>query len=138
MILCTIAAGVILWTGLCFTLHAHVFRIQVGLASWLVHPGDLTSRSRAQDSHYEWSDKTEDNFNNWAKNCTGREHEPECAPEERQQQWCARGGLPASDPVLPWVSQWRREAVKFKEQQSLPKIGGYDAGLAICCGTYSP
>ena len=42
-----------------------------------------------QDSHFEWSDKTEDNFNNWAKNCTGREHEPECAPEEKAQQWSA-------------------------------------------------
>jgi hypothetical protein len=55
--------------------------LTLGLSSWIGYQ-DID-----QDSHYEWSDKTEDNFNNWAKNCTGREHEPECAPEERQQQW---------------------------------------------------
>ena len=40
-----------------------------------------------QDQNWDWTDKTEDNFNNFAKNCTGREHEPECAPEEKAQQW---------------------------------------------------
>lgn len=40
-----------------------------------------------QDTHYQWSDNTQDDFTNFAKNCTGREHEPDCQREEVQQQW---------------------------------------------------
>eukprot|EP00971_Amphidinium_carterae_P336808 6473361-Amphidinium_carterae.1 len=29
----------------------------------------------------------QDDFQNLAKNCTGREHEPDCKPEERASQW---------------------------------------------------
>lgn len=76
-----------------------VFTLTSGLSAWIGYT-DLD-----QDTHYQWSDNTQDDFTNFAKNCTGREHEPDCAPKERQQQWydweghdagtfvCKRGAL---------------------------------------------
>eukprot|EP00933_Yihiella_yeosuensis_P076423 TRINITY_DN8616_c1_g1_i1.p1 TRINITY_DN8616_c1_g1~~TRINITY_DN8616_c1_g1_i1.p1 ORF type:complete len:307 (+),score=56.79 TRINITY_DN8616_c1_g1_i1:46-966(+) len=58
-----------------------VFTLTQGLSAWIGYT-DLD-----QDTHYKWSDDTQDDFSNFAKNCTGREHEPDCKPEERQQQW---------------------------------------------------
>jgi len=40
-----------------------------------------------QDEEYKWSDNTKTDFENMSKNCTGREHEPDCQPEEKAQQW---------------------------------------------------
>lgn len=58
-----------------------VFTLTSGLSAWIGYT-DMD-----QDTHYQWSDNTQDDFTNFAKNCTGREHEPDCRPEERQQQW---------------------------------------------------
>ncbi|CAK8985677.1 unnamed protein product [Durusdinium trenchii] len=58
-----------------------IFALTGGLSAWIGYT-DLD-----QDTHYKWSDNTQDDFSNFAKNCTGREHEPDCKPEERQQQW---------------------------------------------------
>eukprot|EP00440_Ansanella_granifera_P062689 gb/GFBE01067975.1/.p1 GENE.gb/GFBE01067975.1/~~gb/GFBE01067975.1/.p1 ORF type:complete len:314 (+),score=83.32 gb/GFBE01067975.1/:1-942(+) len=49
-----------------------------------------------QDTHYQWSDNTQDDFTNFAKNCSGREHEPDCKREEVQQQWYKGKGTDAS------------------------------------------
>jgi len=58
-----------------------IFALTNGLSAWIGYT-DLD-----QDTHYQWSDNTQDDFSNFAKNCTGREDEPDCKPEERQQQW---------------------------------------------------
>jgi len=52
-----------------------------GLSVWIGY-SDLD-----QNTHFQWTDSTQDDFSNFAKNCTGRETEPDCKPEERQQQW---------------------------------------------------
>lgn len=58
-----------------------IFTLTKGLSAWIGYT-DLD-----QDTHYKWSDNTQDDFSNFAKNCTGREHEPDCKPEEKAQQW---------------------------------------------------
>ncbi|CAE7029031.1 unnamed protein product [Symbiodinium sp. CCMP2592] len=58
-----------------------IYTLTNGLSTWIGYT-DLD-----QDTHFQWSDNTQDDFSNFAKNCTGREHEPDCKPEERQQQW---------------------------------------------------
>ncbi|CAE7694268.1 rpsB [Symbiodinium microadriaticum] len=58
-----------------------IYTLTNGLSTWIGYT-DLD-----QDTHFQWSDSTQDDFSNFAKNCTGREHEPDCKPEERQQQW---------------------------------------------------
>jgi len=58
-----------------------IFTLTNGLSAWIGYT-DLD-----QDTHYKWSDNTQDDFSNFAKNCTGREHEPDCKPEEKAQQW---------------------------------------------------
>merc|ERR1719215_1948081 len=57
-----------------------------GLKAWLGYT-DVD-----KDTHYKWSDNTQDDFTNFAKNCTGREHESDCKPEEVQQQWYSSKG----------------------------------------------
>jgi hypothetical protein len=61
--------------------NSFIMTLTKGLSAWFGYQ-DID-----QDQNWDWTDKTEDNFNNFAKNCTGREHEPECAPEEKAQQW---------------------------------------------------
>ena len=57
----------------------------MGLSAWIGYQ-DID-----QDTHFEWTDKTEDNFNNWAKKCTKKEEKlPMCSAEERRQQWSLR------------------------------------------------
>jgi len=58
-----------------------VYTLTRGLSAWIGYT-DLD-----QDTHFQWSDNTNDDFSNFAKNCTGREHEPDCKPEEKAQQW---------------------------------------------------
>lgn len=58
-----------------------IYTLTSGLSAWIGYT-DLD-----QDTHYTWSDNTQDDFSNFAKNCTGRETEPDCKPEERKQQW---------------------------------------------------
>jgi len=58
-----------------------IFALTSGLSAWIGY-SDLD-----QDTHYKWSDNTHDDFTNFAKNCTGRETEPDCKPEEKKQQW---------------------------------------------------
>lgn len=52
-----------------------------GLSAWIGYT-DVD-----KDTHYEWSDSTQNDFSNMAKNCTGRETEPDCTPESKSQQW---------------------------------------------------
>merc|ERR1719450_559783 len=58
-----------------------VYVLTKGLSAWIGYT-DID-----QDTHYKWSDSTQDDFSNFAKNCTGREKDPDCQPEERKQQW---------------------------------------------------
>lgn len=58
-----------------------IYALTSGLSAWIGY-SDLD-----QDKQFEWTDETKDDFQNFAKNCTGREHEPDCKPEERVQQW---------------------------------------------------
>lgn len=64
--------------------------LQHGLKGWIGYT-DID-----KDTHYEWSDSTQDDFTNFAKNCTGREDEPDCKPEEVQQQWYTSKGASTS------------------------------------------
>jgi len=64
--------------------------LQHGLKGWIGYT-DIN-----KDTHYEWSDNTQDDFTNFAKNCTGREHEPDCKQEEVQQQWYSSSGTSTS------------------------------------------
>lgn len=57
-----------------------------GLSAWIGYT-DLD-----KDTHYQWSDSTQDDFSNLAKNCTGRESEPDCTPESAAQQWYTSKG----------------------------------------------
>ncbi|CAD7943648.1 unnamed protein product [Amoebophrya sp. A25] len=58
-----------------------VFTLTKGLSSWIgYHDTD-------QDQEYTWTDNTKTDYENKAKNCTGRETEPDCAPKETAQQW---------------------------------------------------
>eukprot|EP00933_Yihiella_yeosuensis_P030575 TRINITY_DN24202_c0_g1_i1.p1 TRINITY_DN24202_c0_g1~~TRINITY_DN24202_c0_g1_i1.p1 ORF type:complete len:308 (-),score=44.37 TRINITY_DN24202_c0_g1_i1:86-1009(-) len=45
-----------------------------------------------QDTHYQWSDSSQDDFSNFAKNCSGRENEPDCKKEDVAQQWYSSKG----------------------------------------------
>jgi hypothetical protein len=58
-----------------------IYTLTSGLSAWIGYT-DLD-----QDTHYKWSDDSQDDFTNLAKNCTGREEEPDCKPQERAQQW---------------------------------------------------
>eukprot|EP00928_Gymnodinium_smaydae_P044926 TRINITY_DN29995_c0_g1_i1.p1 TRINITY_DN29995_c0_g1~~TRINITY_DN29995_c0_g1_i1.p1 ORF type:complete len:307 (-),score=69.51 TRINITY_DN29995_c0_g1_i1:77-997(-) len=64
--------------------------LQHGLKGWIGYT-DID-----KDTHYEWSDNTQDDFTNFAKNCTGRENDPDCKPEEVQQQWYSSSGASTS------------------------------------------
>jgi len=69
------------------SIHSHaenrfVYQLTHGLSAWIGYT-DID-----QDTHYKWSDNTQDDFTNFCKNCTKeREKEPECKPEEKKQQW---------------------------------------------------
>lgn len=58
-----------------------IYTLTSGLSAWIGYT-DID-----QDTHYQWSDSTQDDFSNHAKNCTGRENDTDCQPEERKQQW---------------------------------------------------
>lgn len=58
-----------------------IYALTGGLSAWIGYT-DLN-----KDTHFQWSDNTQDDFSNFAKNCTGREEEPDCKVEERKQQW---------------------------------------------------
>lgn len=49
-----------------------------------------------QDTRYTWSDNTQDDFTNFAKNCSGRESEAGCSQPEVQQQWYQSSGIEKS------------------------------------------
>jgi len=57
-----------------------IFTLSLGLSAWIGYV-------ETEKESFQWSDSTQDDFQNLAKNCTGREHEPDCQPEEKAQQW---------------------------------------------------
>lgn len=58
-----------------------VFTLTKGISSWIgFHDVD-------QDQEYKWTDSSKSDYENRAKNCTGRESEPDCQPKEQAQQW---------------------------------------------------
>jgi len=58
-----------------------VHELTYGLSAWIGYT-DVD-----KDTHYQWSDSTQDDFSNLAKNCTGREGEADCTRESAAQQW---------------------------------------------------
>jgi len=105
-----------------------VYTLTSGLSAWIGYT-DLD-----QDTHYQWSDSTQDDFSNHAKNCTGRETEPDCKPEERAQQWydwegndrgtfvCKRNAL------LPVALMRNTTPEALKEKDWLVLLPGLKAG----------
>lgn len=61
-----------------------VFGMTRGLTAWI---GFVDIRKKEEPKNWQWTDTTEHDFSNWSRNCTGREHEPDCAPEQKAQQW---------------------------------------------------
>jgi hypothetical protein len=115
-----------------------VFTLTSGLSAWIGYT-DID-----QDTHYQWSDSTQDDFSNHAKNCTGRETEPDCQPEEKAQQWydwegndrgtfvCKRNAL------LPVALLRNTSAQAMKETDWLVLLPGLKAGtLPVAEGTES-
>ena len=68
----------------------HLFFL--GLSAWIGY------QDVDQDTHYQWTDNTDNDFTNLAKNCTETPDDPECAPQETAQQWYTdfMGSEPAS------------------------------------------
>mmetsp|Transcript_115878 Transcript_115878/g.322641 ORF Transcript_115878/g.322641 Transcript_115878/m.322641 type:complete len:314 (-) Transcript_115878:94-1035(-) len=89
-----------------------VANLQHGLKGWIGY-SDVD-----KDTHYEWSDSTQDDFTNFAKNCTGRESEPDCKPEEVQQQWYSSSGIRTSpytckrNALLPGLALLKKMSAK--------------------------
>jgi hypothetical protein len=105
-----------------------VYTLTSGLSAWIGYT-DLD-----QDTHYQWSDSTQDDFTNMAKNCTGREDEPDCKPEERAQQWYDwegndRGTFVCKRNALLPVALLRNTTAKtLKEEDWLLLLPGLKAG----------
>lgn len=70
-----------------------VFTLTKGLTSWIGYE-DVD-----QDEEYKWSDNTKSDYENRETNCTGRELEPDCQPQEKAQQWYDWNGADRSTYV---------------------------------------
>jgi len=70
-----------------------VHGLALGLKVWIGYT-DLD-----KDTHYQWSDSSQDDFTNFAKNCTGREKDPDCQKEDVAQQWY-KGSEAESSPYM--------------------------------------
>lgn len=68
-----------------------IYQLTSGLTAWI---GYQKFEEQEEEKH-KWSDDTKDDFANMAKNCTGREHEPDCKPEEKKSQWYDWNGADA-------------------------------------------
>jgi len=105
-----------------------IYTLTSGLSAWIGYT-DLD-----QDTHYQWSDSTQDDFSNHAKNCTGRETEPDCQPEEKAQQWYDwegndRGTYVCKQNALLPVALMRNTSAKaLKETDWLVLLPGLKAG----------
>lgn len=111
-----------------------IYTLTSGLSAWIGYT-DLD-----QDTHYKWSDNTQDDFSNFAKNCTGRETEPDCKPEEKKQQWYDWDGGDAGtyvckrNALLPVALLKNVTAKDFTEQPwetllpTLASLGELDPG----------
>ena len=40
-----------------------------------------------EPENFTWTDNSQNDYNNWAADCQGREDHPDCTPESKQQQW---------------------------------------------------
>jgi len=58
-----------------------VFTLTKGISSWIGY------NDADQDEEMKWTDNTKTDFENMSKNCTGREMDDDCKPEEKAQQW---------------------------------------------------
>mmetsp|Transcript_19512 Transcript_19512/g.48948 ORF Transcript_19512/g.48948 Transcript_19512/m.48948 type:complete len:307 (+) Transcript_19512:252-1172(+) len=79
-----------------------VFTLTKGLTSWIgYHDVD-------QDEKHQWTDNTPSNYENKAKNCTGRELDPDCSdPVEVAQQWHDWEGYDAASWVCKKQAKWK-------------------------------
>mmetsp|Transcript_22010 Transcript_22010/g.38752 ORF Transcript_22010/g.38752 Transcript_22010/m.38752 type:complete len:303 (-) Transcript_22010:140-1048(-) len=118
-----------------------VYTLTSGLSAWIGYT-DLD-----QDTHYQWSDNTQDDFTNLAKNCTGREHEPDCKPEERKQQWYNWEGNDAGtyvckrNALLPLALLRNTSVTDLKEKdwmELLPALAAGGSSLASGSKSASP
>jgi len=100
-----------------------VFTLTKGLSSWIGY-NDVD-----QDEEFQWSDNTKTDFENMSKNCTGREHEKDCQPEEKAQQWYNWDGADRGTWVCKKPTKW---ALKLLRKTSPEKLLGIDwEGLKI-------
>jgi len=58
-----------------------VFTLTKGISSWIGY------NDADQDEEMKWTDNSKTDFENMSKNCTGREMDDDCKPEEKAQQW---------------------------------------------------
>ena len=65
--------------------NALVSYITKGRSCWIGYV-DIR-KDEAEPENFTWTDNTQNDYNNWSTDCTGREDHPDCAPEAKQQQW---------------------------------------------------
>lgn len=79
-----------------------IHRLAHGLKVWIGY--------YRQQEQYTWSDDSQKDFTNFAKNCSGREHEADCHPNEVQQKWHHSSG----DERSPFVCKRKARNVSVQ------------------------
>lgn len=85
-----------------------------------------------QQERFAWTDKSQEDFTNFAKNCSGRSHEADCQADQVQQQWHRSSGAERS----PFVCKRNAKRVStvrsisaerlLKEEWELLRLGLHD------------
>lgn len=78
-----------------------VFTLTKGLSSWIGY------HDAGDEEEKQWSDDSKTDYDNMHTNCTGREHEPDCAPQEVAQQWFDWDGIDRGTWVCKKPAKWR-------------------------------
>jgi len=85
-----------------------------------------------QQERFAWTDRSQEDFTNFAKNCSGRSHEADCQADQVQQQWHHSSGAERS-PFVCKRNAKRVSAVHsisaerlLKEEWELLRLGLHD------------
>lgn len=93
-----------------------VFTLTKGLSSWIgYHDTD-------QDEKHEWSDNSRTDYENMSKDCTGREHEPDCSPKEQAQKWYDWNGADRGTWVCKKPAKWKIPVMRNTSVKELPQM----------------
>lgn len=95
-----------------------VFTLTKGISSWIGY------QDVDQDEQYQWTDNTPANFENHANDCTGREHEPDCQPEQVAQKWHKWEGQDLGTWVCKKLAKWKLGLVR--DSESVEKLNALE------------